>query len=580
MPPTQGAIDTALVLVLVGALLSGRVSVAATFGCFLAALLVTGSMTARELLALLVDPASVSVVCLVLFSTLLGRLRWLRGMLFSARRAGRRSAALRFLGVAGLVSTAMPNTAVVGAFMGPGSRHPTIKAHQLLLPLSYVALAGGMVTHFGTSATLMVVGQAVERGISVGFLDFAAPGLAAFGAVLAVLVLLGPWLLRERGSVRSEEQAEAFHIEARVQAGSPLIGRSLVENHLRNLGHHYLAEIVRGDTLLSPVHPTEELQAGDVLIFVGDIRYIDELAGIPGIEVMRDARLRSSLNAYHAVVAWNSALVGRTLKGASFRAAFDASVLAIRRGTERISGKLGEVELKAGDLLVIAGGSSFPTRDDVRANFHIVDTDEAAGATLSRRDAALVTLLFVGFFALVVTEALPFVVAAFLLVFIPLILGQLSPRELRRHFPFDLVVMLWGSLALGSTLTRAGLDTLIASAAIEQLDAPGALVSIAVIFLIAWILTELLSNVAAGVATLPIALQVAAAAGLPPDAAVLAVCFGASASFLMPYGYQTHLMVMSPGGYSLADFLRLGGVVLLTYAVAAIGVIWLQVVLT
>ncbi len=566
--------EYALIAVLLVALTSGRVRMAHAFAAFMAGLLLLGTMTSRELLQLLVDPASVAVICLVIFSTLLGRLHWLRKLLVSRRDSTVFAAARRFLGTAGLVSAALPNTAVVGAFMGPAARHPTVPPHQLLMPLSYIALAGGMLTSFGTSASVIVVGQAANRGIGVGVLDFVLPGIAAFAAVLGVLLFFAPLLLSGRRGTAEVRTAELFHIEARVPPGSQLIGKSLIENQLRNLAHFYVAEIVRGTATLAPVHPTELLQDGDVLILAGDVRYIDELRAIAGLQVVREPKSHSSLGVYHAVVSSNSGLVGSTLKEVGFRAAFDASVLGIRRGTQKLSGKLGEIELRPGDLLVISAGSDFLAKEDVRSNFHIVETDESSGAMLSRRDAAIVTALFGSFFVLVTAEIVPFVLAAAMLVFVPLMFGMLTPRELRRIFPFELGMLLWGSIALGNAMTKVGLDVTIAGGVASLLGEAGPLLLILAIFFVTWVLTELLSNVAAGVAALPIGIQLAQLGNLAPEAVVLTVAFGASASFLMPYGYQTHLMVMGPGNYRIIDFLRVGSVVLASYTCAAVLTIW------
>ena len=288
---------------------------------------------------------------------MLGRLTWLRNILFSRRPQAPSAIRRRFLGVAVLISAVMPNTAVVGALMGPAMRNPRIAPRQLLLPLSYAALAGGMVTHFGPSANLITVGQAARQGVEIGFLDFLLPGTVTALAVYVALLLAAPRLMEAANGMSAPSAPELFHVEGRVVEGSPLIGRSLTENHLRSLGHFYVAELIRGDALLSPARPDEILQAGDVLIFVGDVRFLDELTAIPGVAVMEEVRERSGLQVHHAVLAQDSALAGRTLKSSNFRAAFSASVFAIRRGDERLSGKLGEVELKPGDLLAIAGGS-------------------------------------------------------------------------------------------------------------------------------------------------------------------------------------------------------------------------------
>jgi len=566
--------DVLLVSVLLVALISGRVPMAGAFLAFILAVLLLERLPTRTVLQQLGEPALIAVLCLVVFSSVLGRLTWLRNLLFSRKPEPAAAIRRRFLGVAVLVSSVMPNTAVVGALMGPAARNPRIAPRQLLLPLSYVALAGGMVTHFGTSPNLITVGQAARQGIEIGFLDFVLPGSVTALVVYLVLLVAAPRLMRAPRGVEAPSVPELFHVEARVTEGSPLVGRSLAENHLRSLGHFYVAELIRGDALLSPVRPDEVLQAGDVLIFVGDVRFVDELMAIPGVEVMEEVRQRSGLQVHHAVVAQDSALVGQTLKSSNFRAAFSASVFAIRRGDERLSGKLGEVELKAGDLLAIAGGSDFFAHPEVRSNFHLIAREGTPTTALSRREAIIATAMFGFFVFFAVFDLVEFALLTLLLVGGAMATGLLGGRDFRALFPFDLMMALWGSLTLAALVTQAGFDGAVASGVVELFGLSGNFATLVAIFLLAWVLTELLSNVAAAVTALPIALQFAALTGLPPEAAALMAAFGASASFLVPYGYQTHLMVMSPGNYRFSDFLKLGSVVLLAYAAACTTMLW------
>nr|MCU0944631.1 SLC13 family permease [Rubritepida sp.] len=530
MPPE---IDFVLMAALLVALISGRVPMTLAFLGFILAVLLLGRLPPRQVFALLAEPASIAVLCLVVFSSVLGRLTWLRNMLFSRRPQPEGAIRRRFLAVAGLVSSVMPNTAVVGALMGPAARNPRIPARQLLLPLSYMALAGGMVTHFGTSANLITVGQAARQGVEIGFLDFVLPGALTALAVYGVLLLASPWLMRAPGGFEAPPVPELFHVEGRVPEGSPLVGRSLAENHLRNLGHFYVAELIRDEASLAPVRPDERIQAGDVLIFVGDVGFVDELMSIPGLDVVEEVRQRSGLEVHHAVLAQDSPLVGATLKTADFRATFSASVFAIRRGDERLSGKLGEVELKAGDLLAIAGGSDFFAHPEARANFHLIAREGTPTTALSRRDGLIVTGMFAAFVAAAITEAVDFTVLTLLLVGGALLFGMIRGRDFRAIFPFELAVALWGSLVLATLVVRTGLDGLAAQTVITEFGLAGHLGALVAIFLIAWLLTELLSNVAAAVTTLPIALQFAQLTGLAPEAAALAAAFGASASFLI-----------------------------------------------
>lgn len=567
-------VDAALLVGLAAALISGRVAPTRAFAAFSILVVVTGRIDYQTAFGALGQPAIWAVVSLVVFSLALGKLPLLRQIFFARRPRGLRRTLARLLGVAAATSAFVPNTAVVAAMLGPASRRPTVSAHQLLLPLSYIALAAGMLTPFGTSASLMVVGLAGAQGVDLSVLDFFLPGLMVMLAVLATLIVLSPILLREKEE--SQDHApDIFHVEARVPEGSRLAGRSVANNKLRHLQSFFLAEIVRGERVIAPVTPRHVVREGDRLIFVGDVAHMDELHAISGLSITKDGAPHRQDNLYRAVVAAGSSLAGRTLREIDFRARFDASVLGIERGGSPLSGKLGSIPLAAGDMLLLAAGPDFHRRDNLRSNLHLIDSDDAGLAQLGARDTVLLALAFSAFLVCALFQLVPIPVAAFTLASVTVLMEWVSPREVRRAFPFDLAIVLWGAVLLSALVAQSGFSGFIAGHVAElSLGLPPVAVVLA-IFLLAWILTEFFSNTSAALTALPIALDTAAATGLPASAMALAAAFGASASFLMPFGYQTHLMVLNPGRYALPDFVKLGGCVFLAYAVAAVSGLWL-----
>ena len=562
-------LDAGLILGLAAMLLSGRVAPARAFALFALGAILLGRVGLETAMTALGSPAIWAVVSLVVFSLALGKLPVLRRVFFARRPQGLRATLARLLGSAWAFSAVAPNTAVVAAMLGPASRRPNVTAHQLLLPLSYMALAAGMMTPFGTSASLMVVGQAAAQDVSLTVLDFIVPGTITAVGVFIVLTLTAPWLLKEREASRSEA-AEVFSVEARIADGSRLAGRTVAEAHLRHLHSFYLAEIIRGDRLIAPVRPDQPLSAGDRLIFVGDINHMDELQAIAGLDLNPGDDGYRHENTYRAVVSSESILVGRTLREAEFRSRFDASVLAVRRADQAVSGKLGDVRLQTGDLLVLAAGSDFQARDNLRANLHLLDSDDSALATLSGRNAVLLGLSFGAFLVVALFQLAPIALAALCLAAAALLFDWVSPREARRNFPFDLVIVLWGAVLLSLLVRESGLSGFIAAQVAGLSEGLPPVAALAAIFFMAWLMTEFFSNTSAALIALPVALDTASAVGADPAAFALAAAFGASASFFMPFGYQTHLMVLSPGRYQLSDFLRVGGGVFIVYSSLAL----------
>lgn len=573
-PIVAPVLDGALLLALSVMLLSGRVSPTRAFAVFALVAMITGRIPYGDAMHALGSPAIWAVISLVVFSLALGKIGLLRRMVFSRKIHGLRRTLARMLGSAALLSAFVPNTAVVAALLGPTTRRPGVSAHQLLLPLSYMALAAGMVTPFGTSASLMVVGRAQEMGVSLDVFDFLGPGLMATGAVLVVLLIVSPRILSRRAG-SAEISPEIFHVEVRIEPGSRLAGKTVAQNQLRQLHSFYLAEIVRDDETIAPVRPTHYLREGDRLIFVGDVAHLDEIRSLPGATVIKDEEETRHDKLYRAVVASSSVMVGRTLREVDFRARFDASVLAVGRASQSLSGKLGDIRLRAGDLLLLAAGHDFHTRDNLRANLHILDSDDVGLAPLSRMDTLGLATAFLAFLATALSLPAHIPVAAFVLACVGVMFNWVSAREVKRAFPFDLVIVLWGAVLLSMLVQSSGLAGLMANsvAALALVLPPFA--AVVAIFLLAWVLTEFFSNTSAALITLPVALETAGVlqSGGQAISAVpfaLAAAFGASASYLMPFGYQTHLMVMGPGRYRVNDYVRLGGAVFVAYAIAAL----------
>jgi di/tricarboxylate transporter len=569
-------LDAALMLTLAAGLIWGRFGAARIFGLFILAVICTGRIPFDDSMARLTSPAIIAVASLVIASAALAKIPGIGRTLFGRGIKGPRLTLARLLGAASLASAVTPNTAVVGALMGAAVRKPGMPPYRLLLPLSYMALAGGMLTPFGTAASLMVVGEATRRGIDLSVIDFLGPGLFVVAAVYVILVLVSPILLTRHQETANQE-AEVFYVEARIETGSALIGKSISQNRLRHLDSFFLAEIVRDDTIIKPVHPSNHLQDGDRLIFVGDITHIDELREIAGLTIVVAPQPNTLGTHYRAVISYSSMLIGKTLRQIDFRARFDASVMAVRRGEEGLSGKLGDIRLRTGDVLVLAAGPDFGSRDNIRNNLHILDADDQNSRTLSTRASWMLGGAFSLFLVAALFQLIPFALAAFLLACTLIAMQWVTPREAKRIFPFDIVIILWGAILLSVLIQTSGMSDAIAAAIAQLTTGLPPIAALAAIFFLAWVMTELFSNASAALTAFPVALETALRLDLPPEAFILATAFGASASFLMPFGYQTHLMVMTPGQYRLVDFLRLGGVVFIAYSTAALGAIaWIH----
>jgi di/tricarboxylate transporter len=560
------------IVLLLALLIHGRVSPAILFASWAGGYHLLGLASQQALLTSFSNPALATLILLLLVSLALERSPLL-DQLSDALLKGRTSlATLRLSSFACLISAFMNNTAVVGALLGTVARQRRHPASKLLIPLSYASILGGVTTLVGTSTNLVVNSFVVDAGLPpLHMFQFTWVGLPVAVACIAVMALSSR-LLPANASSESEARSTYF-LEARVADGSPMIGRSIEDNRLRNLEGLFLLEIEREGRLISPVGPGELLHAGDILVFTGEVARVQALQRFAGLEVFgagADALLKSNL--VEVVLSNESDLANKTLREVDFRTMFDAGVVGIRRGDKRLTGQLGRIPLRVGDSLLLAAGADFFQHRNLDRNFHLLN-----GSGLRPRLGPLQSTAALSGFALVIALAAFGVLPLFggLLLLLAALLGSglLTLGEMRRRFPFELLVVIGSALAIAGVVERSGAAEVMAGWMRALFDGHGVYAALAGVYLITLVLTEVVTNNAAAALAFPIALGTARAFGADPTPFVMVVAYGASAGFLVPFGYQTHLMVYSAGRYRMRDFLRAGLPVSITYSVMVLALV-------
>ncbi len=559
-----------LVLLSIGGLLAllihGRIAPGVLFTGLAAVYYLLGLVSQGTLLASYSNPALMTLIVLLLVSLALERSPLLDYMSNRLLKGRETFATLRLtLATAGF-SAFLNNTAVVGALLGVISRQNHLPASRLLIPLSYASVLGGITTLVGTSTNLVVNSFVIGAGMApLGMFVFALVGVPV--ALACLLVLLFSARLLPRHSSNDNTLQQPFFLEAQVVESSPLVGRSIGENGMRSLDGLFLLEIVRGDRLISPAAPTEVLEVGDTLIFTGETGKVQVLQRFEGLHVFgrrADALLGSNL--VETVISNESDLANKTLRDVDFRTMFDAGVVGIRRGEKRLEGQLGRIPLRVGDCLLLAVGPDFRQHRNIARNFHVLDQSLQA-PRLSNRQSQFALGGFGLVIALSALEILPLFSGLLILMAAMLLSGLLTLGEMRRRFPFELLLIIGSALTIARVLEDSGAAALIATAVGAVFDGYGAYGALIGIFLLTLVLTELVTNNAAAALAFPIAVTTAKALGVDPMPFVMVVAYGASACFLMPFGYQTHLMVYSPGRYRTLDYLKVGLPVSVTYSV-------------
>ncbi len=547
-------------------LVQGRFAPGVLFTALAGGYYLLGLVDQKVWLASYTNPALMTLIVLLLVSLALERSAFLDRLADKLLTGGETAATLKLTASTAGFSAFLNNTAVVGALLGVLSRQRKVAASRLLIPLSYASVLGGMTTLVGTSTNLVVNSFVVGAGMApLGMFVFAWVGVPVALACLGVL-LFSARLLPKQHAFEGENQ-QPFFLEACVSEGSPLAGRSILDNGLRNLDGLFLLELLRGDRLVSPVAPSEILELGDVLIFTGETSKVQALQRFEGLQVFghrADALLGSNL--VEVVLSSESSLANKTLRDVDFRTMFDAGVVGIRRGEKRLEGQLGRVALRVGDCLLLAVGPDFRNHHNVARHFHVLD-QSLQTPRLSDRQSAWALGGFALVIALSALELVPLFTGLLVLMVGLLLSRLLTLNEMRRRFPFELWLIIGSALTIAQVLESSGGAALIANVVNRVFDGHGPMGALIGIFLLTLLLTELVTNNAAAALVFPIALSTAKALGVDPTPFVMVVAYGASACFLMPFGYQTHLMVFSPGRYRMLDYVRVGLPVSLTYSV-------------
>jgi di/tricarboxylate transporter len=482
-------------------------------------------------------------------------------------RGERRGSLGRLTASSAAASAFLNNTPLVAMLIPPvtdWAERTGQSPSRYLMPLSYAVILGGVVTLIGTSTNLVVSGLLdAKTGRPMGLFEITPFGLPVALVGVVVLIVTAPRLLPERRPARRDlgENLREFTVSMDVVRGGPLDGKTVEAAGLRNLQGVFLAELERQGEQVAPVASTTVLRGGDRLLFVGRVDTIVDLQAIRGLVSSEERHLAAFGSAGHtffeAVIGATSPLLGKTLKEAQFRSRYQAAVLAIHRAGHRLNAKLGEVELKVGDTLLVLADPGFRARWGDRSDFLLVSQLGGAPPAISRK-AWLVGLVMLAVVVVAGVGLLPMLECALVAAVALVGFGVLTASEARNAVDLDVVLMVAASFGLGTAMENSGLADRMAGAIIGTFEPLGPLGVLLGIVLATSLVTEIVTNNAAAALVFPIAFATALKTGQDPRLYALVVAVMASTSFLTPIGYQTNTMVYGPGGYRFTDYARLG----------------------
>lgn len=472
-----------------------------------------------------------------------------------------------------------PLVAVMMPYVHTWCKKHNISPSKLLIPLSYATILGGCATLIGTSTNLIVNGMVVDQTLfpeieKLQMFDFAIVGVVMFVVGFLYMYFFGYKLLPSKVDVITEFSSNhrKYIIEAQIRTGSKLIGKTIEDANLRNLNGLYLFEIKRQSEIITAVTHDEILLENDILFFSGETDTVAELInsnnGLTFPEVGMLHRKRNT-EIIEIVISHNSSLIGKTVKDANFRGKFDAAIIAIHRNGEKISGKIGNVKLKAGDAILLFSGADFVNRSTETLDFYFISKIKE----FRKIEIYKIFVMLGGLVAAILLSALGFIslfMALVILLIILLFLKVASANDIHKSIDYNLAIIIALSLALGTAMIKTGFAEKIASIIVNVFIPLGNIAVLGGIYLITTILAAYITNKASVAIIFPISLATALQLNLNPMPFILIVAFASAANFMTPIGYQTNLMVYGPGNYSFKDFFKIGLPITILYGIVTV----------
>ncbi|MEM6818762.1 MAG: SLC13 family permease [Pseudomonadota bacterium] len=501
-----------------------------------------------------------------------GALQPLAGVIATAWQARPALAMLATLVVGAVLSAFLNNTPIVVLLLpilvGVAMR-ANLPVSGILMPMGLATIVGGMATTIGTSTNLLVSGISDDLGLEpFGLFDFTLPVAIVGGIGILFLWLVAPLLLPQREPPLADTSPRVFTAQLYVVDGSFAVGRSLSEVRAKTNGRLRIDRIQRGDSLFLAKLPSVKFQTGD-RIYVKDTAeqlkaYEQELGAKLFKADGEDAAdgdvpfAAPGQQLAEVVVTRGSLLHRRTLDAVRFPATFGLLPLALHRArfpSSRVTQDIGSIRLRAGDVLLVQGtGKAIDTLKENGAMLVLDGTTELPHTHRANR-----ALGIMGFVILTAAfGVLPIAASALIGVGLMLWTHCLTWENVAEALSVPIVMIIVTSLALGNALMVTGTADYLALAFVELTSGLSIPVILSGFMLIMSVLTNVVSNNAAAVIGTPIAVSIATQLGVDPKPFVLAVLFGANMSYATPIGYQTNLLVLSAGGYSFTDFLRVG----------------------
>ncbi len=504
-----------------------------------------------------------------------GILEIISGKLYTLTRQRVRSLPTILMTCVSFTSAFMNNTTVTAMFVAPVvglARKLKISPSKLLMPMAYASILGGTCTVIGTSTNIAVNAYLAKKGLpSFGMFDFALIGVVLCAIGIAFLATIGMKILpdyKEVDMMQDLQEANYFS-EILVKKNSKLVGTKIRETVISKMDIRVL-NIIR-DKHNTIADANSIIEANDILLVEGSLKELMKVKNTNGIDILADVMVAKDLVSEDIQVAEilimpTHDFVGQTIKESNFRRRFGLTVMAINREGQTLSVKIGSTEIKSGDRMLVQGPADVIRFRKSFSDF-IVLQEHSYEPTGSTRNAALSGSFFIVAILLGSLGVIPLSIAFMLAAFLCVLFKCIKPEEAYEKIEWKLLVLIGGMTSYGIALQKSGAAAFLAQNINDLVGGMGPMAVLAAYVLLTIILTQPMSNAAAALVMLPVALESAETLHVNPVTFALGIMLGASVSLVTPFE-PSCILVFGPGRYKVIDFIKVGVMVTVLLYVA------------
>lgn len=457
---------------------------------------------------------------------------------------------------------------------------------KFLIPLSYASILGGTCTLIGTSTNIIVSDLSVHSGYgAIGMFELSILGVP-IALIGIVFLLLGapkimPDLINPSCEIRDSENRR-YLAELYIPSGSKLIGTDPGKIFAESYPNLEVLELIRYSHLFHPKRDKLKISADDLLTVKGTANEIVEMLRHEDVELpasekgLSFSEGKNEHMVFELIIPPQSSLIGKRLIESELRRHPDIHMIAVKRsGLHFTEKQIHDVKIKIGDLIL--AWCEFDKLERLRESSDFIIVEDVHDEIIYSRDAWKATVIFSGMVVSATLGVADIMVCALTAAFLMIVTGCLQMRDAYRALQGNVLMMIAGTIALGTAMQKTGASSLYAEAFLGLFSGFSPEFILGAVILLTSISTQILSNNATAVLLLPIAISAAIGLGVDPKPFIIGVCFGASACFASPLGYQTNLLVYGPGGYRFSDYLKMGiplNLIVLVFGTIFIPIIW------